>query len=493
MSEPTSTPSATRWTRRALFGLGGLVAAPRAAAAQLRQPGPPAPGVFQDLQLKFLKRTTYGPTVEDIQSVYMYGIDNYLTQQLDPASIDDAACDTRLALLTTLNLTPAQVLTTDSSTVTTQLQDAALIRAMYSRRQLLERTVEFWSDHFTTNINIVGSYKNREVREVYRLHALGKFRDMLSGSFTSPAMLIYLNGAQNTRTAPNQNYAREVMELHTLGVNGGYTQQDVAEVARCLTGWRYASSTSDPRAGTSYYDNTRHDNNAKTVLGVTIPAGGGQADGDRVLDILVGHPSTHRFVSRKLLRWFLDYEPSTTLVAEVAEVFRQSNGDIKAVLRSILTADHVLNARPLFKRPYHLIIAAVRALGINVTSLSTIRGTHLAGVGQTLYAWGPPNGYPQDYDYWGQLPLPRWNYLFSLANGSVSGAPFSAANLTTFLAGATTAAQVADRFDRVLFANEMPRADKIALIEFLKPDIPTTTRVRDALGLALSSPGFQWH
>jgi hypothetical protein len=476
-----------------LFGLGGVIAAPRAAAAQLRQPGLPAPAVFQDLQLKMLRRLTYGPIAQDIQNLYMYGFDTYLNQQLDPLTIDDTACDMRLTSFTTLGLTPALTIATDSTTVNTQIQEQAILRAIHSRRQLFERTVEFWSDHFTTNINVVGVYKSIEVRDVYRRHAFGLFRDMLYGSFRSPAMLIYLNGAQNTRTAPNQNYAREVMELHTLGVDGGYTQQDVAEVARCFTGWRYASSTSDPRAGTSYYDNNRHDNNSKLVLGVPIPSGGGQADADSVMNILLNHPSTHRFVARKLLRWFLDYDPSTTLVAQTAAVFQQKNGDIKQVLRAILTPENIQNARPLFKRPYHLIISAIRALEVGTTSMSTLRGTSLPSVGQGMYVWTTPDGYPHEYAYWGQLPLARWNFGFSLANGSVSGAPFTSAHLTTFLAGAVTAAQVADRIDRVLFANEMPRADKAALITYLRPDNPTTTRIRDGIGLALSSPGFQWH
>jgi uncharacterized protein (DUF1800 family) len=494
MSETTSNTSPTRWSRRALFGLGGLVATPAAAAAQLRTPAPPAPTVFQDQQLKVLRRLTYGPTPEDISQLYMYGFDNFLNAQLDPTNIDDSACDARLVPMTTLLLSPFDTVGADYTLTTNQIQEQAIARSIYSRRQLFERVVEFWSDHFTTNLNIVGVYKSIEVREVYRKHAFTKFRDLLYASFTSPAMLIYLNGAQNTRTAPNQNYAREIMELHTLGVNGGYTQQDVIEVARCLTGWQYASSSSDPRRGTAFYNSTRHDNNQKIVLGNVIAAGGGQADGDRVIDILVNHPSTHSFVAWKLLRHFISDQPSTTLVASVAETFRQSGGDIKAVLRAILTPENIQSAPPIFKRPFHLVVSAVRALGINVTSYSSLRGTQLPGMGQGMYAWATPDGFPTEYAYWGTLPLARWNYLFNLANNSVSGATFSVA---TFRAGAVTPAQVADRIDRVVFANEMPRDDKNALIAYLgtttPPTNPSDSRVRDGIGLALSSPAFQWY
>src|SRR5207249_3255954 len=138
--------------------------------------------------------------------------------------------------------------------------------------------------------------KTAEVRDVYRALAFNTFKELLYASAASPAMLIYLNGSQNTRTAPNQNYGREVMELHTLGVDGGYTQQDVIEVARCFTGWRNNGNTSDARGGTFLYDSTRHDNNSKLVLGVPIAGGGGLADGYKVLDILNGHPSTAKHV-----------------------------------------------------------------------------------------------------------------------------------------------------------------------------------------------------
>jgi hypothetical protein len=490
MSEPTSTPSVSRWSRRALFGLGGLAATPAAAAAQLRAPAPPAPTVFQDQQLKVLRRLTYGPTPEDISQLYMYGFDNFLNAQLDPSTIDDSACEARLTPMTTLTMTPFDTVGADFTLATNQIQEQAIARAIYSRRQLFERVVEFWSDHFTTNLNVVGVYKSIEVREVYRKHAFTKFRDMLYASFTSPAMLIYLNGAQNTRTAPNQNYAREIMELHTLGVDGGYTQQDVIEVARCLTGWQYASSSSDPRRGTAFYNSGRHDNNQKIVLGNVIAAGGGQADGDRVIDILVNHPSTHRFIAKKLLRHFISDQPSTTLVASVAETFRQSGGDIKAVLRAILTQENIQSAPPLFKRPFHLVVSGVRVMGINVTSYSSLRGTQLPAMGQGMYAWATPDGFPTEYTYWGTLPLARWNYLFNLANNGVSGATF---NITTMRDGAVTPTQVADRIDRVVFANEMPRDDKNALITYLGPSNPSDSRVRDGFGLGLSSPAFQWY
>ena len=133
-------------------------------------------------------------------------------------------------------------------------------------------------------------------------------------------------------------------------------------------------------------------------------------------------------------------------------------------------------------------------MNANVTSFATIRGTYLGGTGNIPYAWGPPDGYPQEFEYWGGLPLPRWNFAFQLANNSVGGA---AVDVPALLAGATTAIQVADRIDALLFAGEMPDADKMALITYLRPTgtatVPSSTQIRDAFGLALASPAFQWH
>jgi uncharacterized protein (DUF1800 family) len=353
--------------------------------------------------------------------------------------------------------------------------------------------VEFWADHFTTNIGQVSILKNLEDRDVYRVNALGTFSQMLNASASSPAMLVYLNNTQSDgrpgRT-PNQNYAREVMELHTLGVNGGYTQQDIVEVARCFTGWRARGNTGTPTAGQFFYDPTRHDNGSKLVLGVPIAAGGGFNDGLNVLMMLANHPSTARFVSTKLLRWLLTYEPSTALVNDIAGEFTRTNGNIKALIRRILSYENVLWAPRLFKRPAHLIISALRVMRANITSFNTIRGTYINGSGNAPFQWGPPDGYPHSLEYWGGLPLPRWNYAFNLANNSVGGATV---DLPGLLLGATTAAQIADRIEQLVFAGEMAPADKAALITYLRPDPPSSSRIRDAFGLALSSPGFQWY
>jgi uncharacterized protein (DUF1800 family) len=280
------------------------------------------------------------------------------------------------------------------------------------------------------------------------------------------------------------------MELHTLGVTGGYTQQDIVEVARCFTGWRYNNTANDPNRGTFAFNQNVHDTGSKLVLGNTITSNGVN-EGLLVLRILADLPATHRFVARKLLRWFIDYEPSEALVADVAEAFRQSGGDIKTVLRRVLSFENVRSAQPLFKRPFHLVVSGLRAMNANMTRYDTLRFTWLSGMGQLPFNWNPPNGYPHSFEYWGTLVLPRWNFAFSLGiPGSVGGATV---DTTALLAGANTAQRIADRIDVLIFAGEMPAADKAALVTYLRPDPPTTTRIRDAFGLALASPGFQWY
>ncbi len=480
-----------RQARRALLGLGAFSAlTSRDAEAQVRTPRSSRPISVTPGELRLLDRTTNGATAQDVAYIYSIGYHQYLDWQLGAEAIADPDCDARVSAYSTVSLPPVSLYTLDAAMVTRQLAEATVTRAVYSNRQLFERMVEFWGDHFHTNVNTVGIHKVFEDREVFRKLALTNFFELLVGSAASPAMLTYLNNTDSTRSAPNQNYARELMELHTLGVDGGYTQQDVIEVARAFTGWRRYGSTGDGRAGSFYYDAGRHDNNAKLVLGVPIAAGGGINDGFNVLRILADQPSTARFVSRKMLRWLLDYNPSTTLVNDVAGEFARTRGDVKAVIRRILAYENVLWAPPLLKRPFHYIVSALRVLNANVTNLDTVRNTYLSGSGHAPFAWGPPNGYPQSFDYWGGLPLPRWNYAFNLANNGVSGATF---DLPALLAGATTAVQVADRIETRLFTGDMPEADKAALIAYLRPDPPSTSRIRDAIGLALASPAFQWH
>jgi hypothetical protein len=475
-----------------LTALGAFEAA-TPAEAQVRQPRPGRPVTLPDTELRLARRITYGLTQEDVTVLRNAGYQGYLEYQLNPEPIDDGPCNMRLVAYPTISLPTWQLYGLDSSLVMRELGEAAMMRAIYSRRQLFERMVEFWTDHFHTNIDDIMILKTAEDRDAIRANALGVFSTMLGASATSPAMLQYLDNSQSTAQNPNQNYARELLELHTLGVDGGYTQTDIVEVAKCFTGWRSRGNTGTSTGGTFFYDPNRHASGSKLVLGVTIPGQTGAAginEGITVLRIVSEHPSTHRFVSRKMLRWLLDYDPSTALVDDIAGEFARTGGAIKPVIRRILSYDNMFNSRRLFKRPFHFIVSALRAMNVNITRLDTIRGTYLNGMGQPTFAWGPPDGFPQSFQYWGGLPLPRWNFGASLANGSVGGATV---DLTALLAGATTSVQVVDRIELLLFAGEMSSQDRTALLTFLGTAAPSTARIREAFGLAIGSPAFQWH
>ncbi len=348
VKEPGRKPRAI--PRRALLALGALGAAAR-AEAQVRTPTRSRPQRAPRPEIRLLRRTTMGVTAEDISWVNSLGYYGYLEWQLNAQAMGDPDCETRLTQFPTIYLPPDQLyVQPDSQVVTRNITEAAICRAVYTNRQLLERMVEFWADHFNTNITSVGVLKTPEVRNVYLQHGLGTFPAMLSASASSPAMLIYLNNTQSdgrristnpdVYRVPNQNYARELLELHTLGVDGGYTQQDVMEVARCFTGWRTTTSNSVVSAGagpgTFYYDSVRHDNRSKLVLGNTIAAGGGINDGLNVLSIVANHPSTARFIATKMLRWLLTYDPSPSLVADIAGEYTRTGGDIKSIVRRIL-------------------------------------------------------------------------------------------------------------------------------------------------------------
>ena len=196
------------------------------------------------------------------------------------------------------------------------------------------------------------------------------------------------------------------------------------------------------------------------------------------------------FISTKLLRWLLRYDPQPSLVRDVADAFTRTNGSIPSAIDRILTYDNVRWAPPLFKRPFTYVVSSLRVMNANVSTASTLRGTYINGMGQGPFNWLPPNGYPHAVEYWGGLPLPRWNFAFNLANSSITGAAVDAVALA---AGATTAAAVANRIDELVFSGEMPTDDKAALLAYLQPDPQSLSKIRDAFGLALASPAFQWH
>jgi uncharacterized protein (DUF1800 family) len=336
-----------------------------------------------------------------------------------------------------------------------ELSQQKLLRAIYSERQLEEVMVDFWFNHF----NVFGGkgptrlYLTEYERDVIRLHALGRFRDLLGATAKSPAMLLYLDNwqsaapvssggrfpgpaavrrgqpdvprrpMQNRRRGINENYARELMELHTLGVDGGYTQADVQEVARAFTGWTIVQ----PRAGGGFrFEPRMHDGGEKVVLGHRIRAGGGMDDGERVLDLLARHPSTARLVASKLARRFVADEPPAALVMRAAARFTATNGDIREVVRTIVTSPEFFapaTHRAKVKTPLEFVASAVRAAGVDLRNpMPAVQA--LREMGMPPYMCEPPTGYADEAAAWvntGAL-LTRMNFAVGLTRGTGASA-----------------------------------------------------------------------
>jgi uncharacterized protein (DUF1800 family) len=398
-----------------------------------------------------------------------------------------------------------------------ELQASRILRAVYSGRQLHEVMVDFWTNHF--NI-FAGKGADRWLlpaydRDTIRPHALGKFLPLLQATAQSPAMLFYLDNfqsvspnmnrpgprAQQQRRGINENYARELMELHTLGVDGGYTQKDVQEVARCFTGWtifqpRGAGAALNPRlgeagrrnAGTFFFNFRAHDDGEKTVLGHKIPAGGGIKDGLVVLEILARHPATAKFIATKLVRHFVADDPPAALIERAAAAFTKSDGDIRETLKTIFFSKEFNSPeayRAKVKRPFELAVSAIRALGAETNGGV---GTHqwIARMGEPLYGFQTPNGYSDAAESWvntGGL-LERMNFGLALANNRVPGTRVDLGRLTN---GETSHAYVLDQTLKTLLAGEISSGTKEALLKQLSDSDPP----EKVVGLLLGTPEFQ--
>ncbi len=367
---------------------------------------------------RLVQRTTMGATSKQLAHVEAIGYDAYLEEQLDYESLDDSKLERRLARdYPAITLTTAELLKRYRKDpfrpAIDHLRIATMLRSISSPRQLFERMVIFWSDHFNIDIgDDVSLLKPTDDRDVIRRHAMGTFPQLLRASAHSPAMLYYLDNYSNTKEFPQENYARELLELHTLGADNGYKQRDIVAVARCLTGWTFNNMYDGPknRRGELHFEQDWHDTGAKVVLGRAIPAGGGMSDGETVLEMLVEHPNTAEFIARKLLRYFWGYEPKSSAVRKVKKAYLDTGGDIRAMLRVVLARRHLRSATPKLKRPYHLIVSTIRAMGAKVTDASRWLIWTPHNMSHGLFDRDTPDGYPDRLEYWSGSLLNRWNF-----------------------------------------------------------------------------------
>ena len=414
-----------------------------------------------------------------------------------------------------------------------ELQASRIMRAVYSERQLQEVMVDFWTNHFNV---FAGKGADRWLlpsydRDTIRPNAMGKFSTLLEATAKSPAMLFYLDNFQSVtpnppRNAPrgrllselinqqrrrdgnpmqepalrqppnrprrgiNENYARELMELHTLGVDGGYTQKDVQEVARCFTGWTIfqprgaaaapialrGDEAGRRSAGTFFFNARAHDDGEKIVLGQKIPAGGGIQDGLMVLEILSRHPATANFIATKLVRHFVSDEAPPALVQRVAATFTKTDGDIRETLKTIFFSPEFNSTtayRAKIKRPFELVVSAIRTLGADTNGGP---GTHqwIARMGEPLYGFQTPNGYSDMADSWvntGGL-LERMNFGLALASNRVQGTRVNLSNVTGAPnRSSVEKARIMDDSLRTILGGDVSSATRDALLKQLDQEM----------------------
>ncbi len=507
--------------------------------------------------LHLLRRATYGPRGPDLERVLSMGIEGWLRWQMEPGEIDDSRLEARLARIDALSMTPADLLAAyPPPRVTRRLIEASgvddadslgpgerrrfardlglrppariaaelvygrLLRAVHSERQLEAVMTDFWFDHFNVFWGkgplrwMIADYERKAIRP----HVFGRFEDMLRATATHPAMLVYLDnwrsaapGSPVARVADrrgrgptglNENYARELLELHTLGVDGGYTQEDVVAVARAFTGWtigapgrgdRTVAAQEAPGALGFRFRPEMHDTGGKTVLGLALPEGRGVEDGLDVLRLLATHPSTARHVATRLVQAFVADDPPPALVDRLADVFLTTGGDLAAVTQALFgdpefyAREHVLAK---VKSPFRLVVSTLRATeaeaGPSRELLETLRSLE-----ETPYLASAPTGYPEASDAWssGGAMLQRMNFALDLARGEIQGVEIDPGSLVP-----------GDAEDPVSAAVErlLPGVDAGRLVEVIRADLAAAPREpaevsARAVGLILGGPEFQRH
>ena len=456
-----------------------------------------------------LNRCSFGFKESEYQHALNVDYTGWLMEQLDYASLDDSALESSIAVtLPRVGWTAAQLIADAKTTGkngqgATELIAATMLRQIFSQRQLYEVMVEFWTNHFNIAASAVPEvyYKVVDDRDVIRAHALGSFPAMLKASARSLAMLYYLDNGSNTKTGPNENYARELMELHTLGVDGGYTETDVFEVARCFTGWTVTGSATNNPVFT--FVASRHDTGAKTVLGNSIPANRGIEDGDQVLDILATHPSTARYIAEKLCIRFIGEHPQTTAIDQVAATYTATNGNIPAMLLTLFGSEEFMSSYDRkIRRPVEYLIGALRVLEPSLTGdyLSKL-SNRLVSLGQLHFRWPTPDGYPDTMAGWvnSGASLTRWNWVFGLAEDKISTG--IRINLASLIGSANTPQMLVDQLTARLLRRILTTEDRDRFINFAANGgsatvvLDSTTlnlRARELIGLMLASKYFQY-
>ncbi len=512
--------SSARLSRRGLLQAttaGAVLVGAGVAVADPGQPAAPQAGsgssgrrlaLSTDPVLHAIRRLSFGPTQELVDHVRSVGVAAWVEEQLAPSLLPDTEVERILALFPTLRLSNAALqaaYANKRATVVQELQAATLVRAVWSTRQLHEVMVDHWSNHF--HIHLLNDdalmFKTGDDRDVIRTHALGRFADLLVASAQSPAMLTYLHNWKSSGTNPNEDYGRELLELHTLGVDGGYTENDVKNVALCLTGWDI-----DPSSLDFAYRPERHYVGPLKVLGwraANDDASQGVETGLSLLDYLAHHPSTARHVARRLCTRLVADRPPKSLVDAAAKVYLANDTQIAPVIRHIVSSGAFASSGGLkFRRPLELLSATLRAIDAryDVAAGSEVAADLiylLQGLGHPPFGWRTPDGYPDATPAWlsTQSLLQRWNLQQHLVVRGVRGLSGPRLEPAGVPAATTAGRLVDDTAERLVF-QRMSAEHRAALLASLgkrETDSLSPADVTAALpqlsGLVLSSPYLQ--
>lgn len=450
-----------------------------------------------DDDFHLLSRFSFGPTPNELNYIKEIGSSRWFSEQLDCKSIDDSLASLRTRRFESRFLSSGDCFDVKREVLRSDLVRHTLLKSIYSRKQLLEVMTNFWNDHLNINLekgNCV-YFKTLDDKDVVRKNALGNFRDLIKASSLSAAMLEYLDGKDNKRESeedvPNENYARELLELHTLGVNGGYTQKDVYEAARCLTGWRIKEKFG---RGKVFFEPKFHDDGKKVVLGKQINSGGGKEDLEKLLDIVCFHEATARHISNKLATYFVSNDCSVSLVNELAKEFLRTRGDIKSLLRIIVSSDQFRESKGLlFKRPYRFLVSSVRALGASTFADEGLV-QYLSRMGQEPFQYPTPDGFPKETLPWLGTLLWRWNFALKLPLNKIEAVNVNSEELIESIRAANSNESLTTLVFQYLIGRSPSASELLFLDKYVRDNqkqLSDSSLEKSILGVVMASPQFQ--
>ena len=381
-----------------------------------------------------LNRLAFGPRAGEVPDTVRMGWQDWAEQQLEPDKIDDSAAEKMIAeRCPSLSWSLTKLYEHEGKkddkkdALKKELADSVLLRAVYSQRQFQEVMVEFWRNHFNVDFNkvpyLAAHYEEHAIRE----HVFGRFEDLLLATAKHPAMRVYLDNYISRRYGINENYGRELMELHTLRADNGYTQHDVIDLARVLTGWTcgWRPGPSERRQYESFFDSNMHDTGPASVVGLSLDGRAGEEEGERAIHHLARLPGTAHFISLKLCRYLVNDNPPETLVERTAQAFQRHLGDLREVYRAILFSPEFMEAanyRAKFKTPFMFVASALRTTDANIESTDRLH-EELKLMGQPLCEFLEPTGYSQQAEAWRDpgIMVYRWNLAIEIVQGKLDG------------------------------------------------------------------------